>query len=457
MFLTTTVVMAACSEEKVNFDITKSAGKDNQSDPTPTSNTPDGFRSRFSWIGQSLNEKGKQVTEGFAKVLSRSNSPTSVLGRLFTSPAPVRRAKSNGRRDNYLRQSKSASSSPSTSTPWNISHTEYCSSNKQHMDITGTNQHRKLAKSRSEVMTDGVQRLGTAKQKYGADKVGKQGNTYGKIGISPVAFGGTQDCSVASDDTDSESDFDDTEAGHNRMRSRAATSCSTYKYSVEENAPKANLSLKDLQHSVLYGEAKGRRHSYHSTSRYQVAVPHGDDGARDARVNDNRDPFKMISLIMSPELSANRDSYRTTRRPSQKQTKQRNSVCRSLSHGDRVLLNRYESVDRQTQDYKDNDEPKLKLSVQTFASSQQMRVIVMEVVNVDKLCEWKSKAEQHIQLCLKLGKTHHKIGRQVKSFDGDKLWEDFHFFDIDVEEISSAELRIRLYSKHRYVSIHGSS
>ena len=446
--------MAACSEEKVNFDITKSAGKDNQSDPTPTSNTPDGFRSRFSWIGQSLNEKGKQVTEGFAKALSGSNSPTSVLGRLFTSPAPVRRAKNNGRRDHYLGQSKSASSSPSTSTPWNNSHTEYCSSNKQHMDITGINQHRKLAKSRSEVMTDEIQRFGKSKHEHGTDQVGKQGNTCGKIGISPAAFGGTRDCLAASGDTDSESDSDDTEAGHNRMRSRAATSCSTYKHSFE-----ANLSHKDLQHSVLYGEAKGRRHSYHATSRYQVAVPHGhsevDDD--DARASDYRDPFKMISLIMSPELSANRDSYRTTRRPSQKRTKQRNSVCRSLSHGDRVLLNRYEPVDRQPQDYNDNDEPKLKLSVQTFASSQQLRVIVMEVVNVDKLCEWKSKAEQHIQLCLRLGKTHHKIGRQVKSFDGDKLWEVFHFFDIDVEEISSAELRIRLYSKHRYVSIHGSS
>ena len=89
--------------------------------------------------------------------------------------------------------------------------------------------------------------------------------------------------------------------------------------------------------------------------------------------------------------------------------------------------------------------------MQTFASSRQMRVIVTEIENVDKLSLQSSKTEKRIQDCLKIGEKYHKINREVKSFDAGNLWEVLHFFDIDVEEMSNAELLIRLRCKQRYV------
>ena len=446
--LATAVEMATRSVNRVGDFLQLnmvSAAKDNQSVTTSASSSPgepSAFRSGFSLVGQSLNEKGQRLTEVFNKAFSGNNSPKNVLGRLFASPVPMRRTKSDRRRiqaqqrmrNFYQGQSRSVSSSPSK--PWHNSLADSCS-NEQQMGVRGTDQLQKHATdySTTEELTNRAKgHCGAMESEFDADLIAKQDTICGEIGdMNSMRLTSTNDVAEAADGSASETDFDGAEASHKRVR-------------------RDNLSKYVRQDSGFLSEGESRTHSHHVNGRYSLAIPNKDlDVDADNGQNDNdKDHIQMISQILTTEQNETRDSYRITRRPSQKQTRRRHSVCRSLSLGDRLLLNRFEQ-DRQTNDSDSNEKPKLKLSVQTFASSRQVRVIATEITNVDKLSLQSSKTEKHIQVCLKIGKTHHKISRQVKSFDAGNLWEVFHFFDIDVEgDIPRAELRIRLCCKQRY-------
>ena len=464
--MATAVEMATRSVSRVGDLLnTVSPAKDNPSMASSALNITDGldaFRSGFSWLGQSLNEKGQQLTDGFNKAFSGNSLSKSALGRLFASPVPLRRAQSDRRRiqaqhkmrDFYRGQSRSVSSSPSK--PGHHSLTESCT-NKQQMDVRGTDQLQKHGTdySTTEELTNRAKGHCVALEyKCDVDLTTKQDIVCGDIAyMYSVRLRSTQDVAGAADGSVSETDFDGTEARHNKVRKRVGRSCFIHRQqSNEDNDRNDNPSEYVHQDSGFHSEGESRKHSHSVSGRYCVAFPNQDpDADVDNGQNDgNIDPFQMISKILTAEQSEKRDLYRITRRPSQKQTRQRHSVCRSLSLGDRLLLNRLEQ-DRQTPDSDSNEEPKLKLSVQTFASSRQMRVIVTEITNVDKLSLQSSKTEKHIQVCLKIGKAHYKICREVKPFNAGKFWEVFHFFDIDVQGMSRAELRIRLRGKQRYV------
>ena len=444
---------------------TVSAAIDNPLVTTSASSSPgesSAFRSVFSLLGQSLNEKGQRLTDGFNKAFSGDNSPKNVLGRLFASPVPLRRAKSDRRRiqaqqrmrDFYQGQSRSVSSSPSNH--WHRSPTESCS-NKRQMNVRSTDQLQKHATDHSttrELMNRAKGRCGAMEYKYEVDLTPKQDIVCGEIGdMNSVRLISTQDDTGAADGSASETDFDETEASKNRIRKCVGRSCFMHRqHSNEENVRKETPSEYVRQDSGFLSEGEGRKPPSCINSSYSLAIQNKDAEVDvDYGQNDNNiDPFQMISQILTAEQNEKRDLYRITRRPSQKQNGQRHSAYRSLSLGDRLLLNRFVQ-DRQNNDSDSNEEPKLKLSVQTFASSRQMRVIVTEITNLDKLSLQSSNTEKHIRVCLKIGKTHHKISRQVKSFDAGNLWEVFHFFDIDVEgDIPRAELRIRLCCKQRY-------
>ena len=192
------------------------------------------------------------------------------------------------------------------------------------------------------------------------------------------------------------------------------------------NAQKDNPSEYIRQYSGFHSVGEGWKPPSRINCGNSLAFPNKDlDINVDNGQNDNNiDPFKMILKILPTEQNEKRDLYRITRRPSQKYMRQRHSVYRSLSLGDRLLLNRFEQ-NRQTNDSDSNEEPKLKLSMQTFASSRQMRVIVTGITNVDKLSLQNSKTDKQMQVCLKIGEKHHKICREVKSFDAGNLWVVF--------------------------------
>ena len=464
--MATVVEMATRSVSRVGDLLnTESPAKDNPSMASAALNITDGldaFRSGFSWLGQSLNEKGQQLTDGFNKAFSGNSSSKSVLGRLFASPVPLRRAQSDRRRiqaqqkmrDFHRGQSRSVSSSPSK--PGHHSLTESCA-NKQQMDVRGTDQLQKHGtdNSTTEELTKRAKRqYGALAYKCDEDLTTKPDIVFGDIGnMHSVRLRNTQDVAGAANGSVSETDFDGTEAIHNTVRKHVDRSCFIHRQqSNEENVRNDNPNEYVRQDSGFHSEGESRTHSHRANGRYFVAFPNQDPDADvdNGQNDDNIDPFKMISKILTAEQNEKGDLYRITRRPSQKQMRQRHSVCRSLSVGDRLLLNRFE-LDRQTSDSDSNEEPKLKLSVQTFASSRQMRVIITEIANVDKLNLQSSKTEKHIQVCLKIEKAHYKICREVKPFDAGNLWEVFHFFDIDVEGMSRAELRIRLRGKQRYV------
>ena len=456
--LTTAVEMASRSVSRVgDFLNTFSSAKDDQSPNTSASNIHDAFRSRFSLLGQSLNEKGQRLTEGFNKAFSGNNSPRNVLRRFFASPVPMRRTKSDRRRipaqqkmrDYYRGQSRCVSSSPSM--PWKSSQNESCS-NRQQMAITGTDQLKECAtdhSTRLELTTAEMERYGTFEQKCDIDLTAKQDNICGEIrDMNSMRVRSTNDVAAAT-----ETDFDGAEVSQNRIRKCVGRSCFMHRQqSNEENVRKESPSEYVRQDSGFHSEGENDTHSHRVNGRHNIAFPNKDPGVDADNVENynNINPFQMISQILTAEQNEKRDLYRITHRPSRKHMRQRHSVCRSLNLRDRLLLNQFEK-DLQTNDSNNNEEPKLKLSVQTFASSRQMRVIATEITNVDKLSLQSSKTEKHIQVCLKIGEKHHKINREVKSFDAGNLWEVFHFFDIDVEEMSNAELLIRLRCKQRYV------
>ena len=494
--LASAVEMATRSVNRVgDFLNTVSTANENKS----ASNNPDencGFRSRFSWLRQSLNEKRCRLSEGFSNVFSASNSPSNVVGRLLSSPAPLRRAKSERRqmqsqqkmRDFYLGQRRGDLSSQAK--PWDSFDDRESSSSKQEIGIDLLQRYTAGPSTTEElhVLNRATGRYWEAEQTRDADRTAKTAYTFGedsdKLSFKSsqdvngedsdkLSFKSSQDVTRAVSDSDSEA-YIGSESSKNRKKERFDRSCLVYR---QESV--RGTSQYDRQDSGFHSEGECFRYSHHVNDKNSDAVPNteayidNDDGQTDGTCNKdpfkmisqimadidnddgqtdgtcNKDPFKMISQIMASEQNEKRDSYRIIRRPSQKQVKQKHSVKKNLSVGDILLLNRVEQ-DRKMQEIDGNDEPKLKLSVQTFASSRQLRLIVMEMANLDKLDIQEIIKDKHLQVCLKIGKTKQKIQRELKSMEAGIMWEVFHFFDVDIDDMSDAELRIRVRSKHRY-------
>ena len=442
--------MATRSVNRVgDFLNTVSTASENKS----ASNNPDencGFRSRFSWLRQSLNEKRCRLSEGFSNVFSASNSPSNVVGRLLTSPAPLRRAKSERRqmqsqqkmRDFYLGQRRGDFSSQGK--PWDSFDDSESSSSKQEIDI-GLLQRYTAGPSTTEelhVLNRATGRYWEAEQTRDADRTAKPAYTFGEDS-DKLSLKSSQDVTRAVNDSDSEA-YIGSEARKNRKKERFDRSCLVYR---QESV--RGTSQYDRQDSGFHSEGECLRYPHHDKNSDAVPNTEADIDNDDGQTDGNKDPFKMISQIMASEQNEKRDSYRIIRRPSQKQVKQKHSVKKNLSVGDILLLNRVEQ-DRKMQEIDGNDEPKLKLSVQTFASSRQLRLIVMEMANLDRLDIQESNKDKNLHVCLKIGKTKQKIQRELKSLEAGIMWEVFHFFDVDIDDMSDAELRIRVRSKHRY-------
>ena len=367
--LTTAVEMASRSVSRVGDILnTFSSAKDYQSPNTSASNIHDAFRSRFSLLGLSLNEKGQRLTEGFNKAFSGNNSPSNVLRRLFASPVPMRRTKSDSRRipaqqkmrDYYRRQSRSVSSSPSM--PWKNSVTESCS-NRQQMGITGTEQLRECATDHSktlELTTAEMELYGTFELKCDADLTAKQVNICGEIGnMNSMRLRSTQDVATAGDGSASETDIDGADASQNRIRKCVGRSCFMHRQqSNEENVRKETPSEYVRQDSGFHSEEESRSHSHRVSGRHNNAFPNKDPGVDVDNVENynNINPFQMISQILTLEQNEKRDLYRITHRPSRKHMRQRHSVCRSLNLRDRLLPNKFEK-DLQTNDSNNNEKP----------------------------------------------------------------------------------------------------
>ena len=193
-----------------------------------------------------------------------------------------------------------------------------------------------------------------------------------------------------------------------------------------------------------------------TNGKYNVYMPHCESEvfAKYDLKDDITSPLSTITQFLSTEpieMQLPRTPYRVVRRPSQKLSKQ--SSSQSLSQEDKLYLKRFEQVrliDDTCNVSNTNDEPKLKLSIQTFASCKQLRVVVTEIEHVDELLSNKSLTRLHMEVSLKVGKTHHKIWRKIKWYDVGDLREFLHFFNIDDERMQNAELRIRFYDKERY-------
>ena len=473
--MTSAVEMATSSFNKLGdwLKITTEATKDVQTVRKSEPNTAESissFRSQFSFLRQSFNERGHRLSAfkgDLKKAFSSSNLPTNIFERVTTTPLRRRANTDNERtqarpktKDFYTRHSVSASASPSVELKMsqNSSPSESCL-NKSQIDVidlrhisdnNSGNKSKRVQQQKYvidhnesiEFKTGNKDCTGKLQHNNEADLAEQDTNS---VATNPAILKDRYDARTMSDGSFSETNSAGATATHEVVR-KYLSSRSYRQRSNENDFQEENLNNYERQDSGFYSEEESRK--FGIKGRYKVEDL-GADGY-DSRKEETVDPYQMISHILNIERSetqSHRDPYRIIQRPSQK--KMKSSICRSLGLGDRMPLKRFEQ-ERQANDMCNNKEPKLKLSIQTFTSSKQMRVIVTEIAQIDELHSKTSKSEHSIRLRLTIAKMHHNICRKFKSSDLGDLREVFYFFDIDFDKLQNAELRIRLYDKQRY-------
>ena len=452
---------------KVNTETAKDVQAVTKSEPN-TQESIGSFRSRFCLLRQSLNEREHRLTafkEDSNKVFSADVSPTNSVERLTCSPL-LRRAQTDKKRtqawhkmkDCDTRHTGSASALPSfeLKIKQNSSLNESCL-NKPKIGVTDLRTLRNTSDKNSgnnsktdqqqycmtdhkesvEFKTADKECTETLQQNHDTDLIATQDNN--SIETNPARRKDRYDAGIMYNGSFSETNSGGVTAVHEVVR-KCFSSRSYRQESKGNDFREEILNKYKRQDSGFYSEEECRKSSLKDRNNVFIQGEDSRVDEHDGRRGDTIDPYQMISNILNTERSetqSRRDPYRIIRRPSQKCTK--NSL----------LLKQVEQ-ERQANESCNNKDPKLKLSIQTFTSSKQIRVIVTEIAEIDELRSNNSKSEHSIQLRLTVGKMHHKICRKVTSSDFGDLREVFYFFDIDFDKLQNAELRIRLYDKQRY-------
>ena len=134
-----------------------------------------------------------------------------------------------------------------------------------------------------------------------------------------------------------------------------------------------------------------------------------------------------------------RDPFRVVRRPFRKRP--RNIVSRNLSFNDHKQC---------TAGYRSNRTiPKLKIFIQYFQSSRQIRVMLTDLKNLDQLCQTDRDIKLHAKVCLMPKKRKQKSTTKREACHNFTFNDVFYFHNVD--NLQATELRIYLYKNKGYV------
>ena len=162
-------------------------------------------------------------------------------------------------------------------------------------------------------------------------------------------------------------------------------------------------------------------------------LPTIDESDEDVRTSN----FHEIEFIENKALR--RDKYRVTPRPYRKTTHYETKTINEKGISTRVT--RIQLPGKSI--------PRMKLSIQHFGQSKQMRVILNDTANCESL--FGNSKKVYAKLCLLPGKRQQKKTKIMSRRIVDHFHDDFYFHIADEEDLESKQLRIKILEKKRYV------